>query len=120
MISPPPDRAYRVWATIPGPTTGVTQADLDALSQWLRTKASEGLRRGVSDLALDFGPDGKAAVLTALVNEWNAATAAVRVVTLLGIRAGEGWDVHGASVTAGPLLPQPDIPVQERTPADTA
>jgi hypothetical protein len=120
VISPPPERVYSVRATVPGTGTGVRDADLDELSRRLGAKSAEGLRRGVSGLALDLAPDDGAVALTATVNDWNAGTAATRIITLLAVRAGDGWDIAGTSVSAEPARPQPDIPVQGRTSTDKA
>lgn len=96
---PPPDRVFAVRAVIPGDPA---MTAVDELSKRLGAKVSESLRRGMSDLRLDPAPGGGAVALTATVNDWHAGAAAIRVITLLLLKAGPGWDVHGASVSAEP------------------
>jgi hypothetical protein len=98
---PPPDRLYSVRAVIPGDPT---QEAIDRLAGKLSAKGAEGLRRGCS-LLISASPEGGAARLDATVNDWHAGAAATRIVTLLLIKAGPGWDVHGASVSAEPHAP---------------
>jgi hypothetical protein len=100
---PPPERLYFVRAVITGDATDEAIQDL---SKRLNAKGAENLRQRCSALRVDrlqlIGC--AAAEMTATVNDWNAGAAAMRVVTLLTLKAGPGWDVIGMSVSAGVSL----------------
>lgn len=114
---PPPGRLYSVRAVIPGPAAPEA---VDELSRRLSAKASEGLRRGVSGMTLDFAPDGGAVALTARVNDWNAGSAAMRIASLLIVKAGAEWDTVGMSVSSEPARSRPDIIDQGQTTTNAA
>lgn len=119
---PPPDRLYSVRAVVPG---DATSAAVDELSKRLGTKATETLRRGVSGMTFDFAPEGGSVALTARVNDWHGGAAAIRIVTLLLLKAGPEWDVHRASLAVEPVpvatvRSRPDSIEQGRTTTNAA
>jgi hypothetical protein len=117
VISPPEDRLYSVRAVVPGDPTS---AAVDELSKRLGTRASEGLRRGMSGMKIDPVSEGGAVTLTATVNEWNPGSAVMRVVSLLIVKAGAEWDTLGMSVSAEPVRSRPDSTDQGRTSTNAA
>jgi hypothetical protein len=125
-IQPPPDRLYAVRAVLPGPErSSLPPAEweaLTALGKALRSKGSESLRQRCSGLEVAHlrRIRGDAAEVTAMVNEWNAGAAAMRVVTLLVLKAGAGWDTVGMSVSAEPVRSRTDSIDQERTTTSAA
>jgi hypothetical protein len=108
---------YAVRAVVPGDPT---QEAIDGLAKRLSAKSAEGLRRGCSLLNVSASPAGGAAQIDATVNDWNAGSAVMRVASLLIIKAGEGWDTVGMSVSAEPVRSRPDSIEQGRTATNAA
>lgn len=97
---PSPDLLYDVRVILHGDPERVTFEDL---GKKLLANASSGLRRRCEGLSVS-GLVGSAEV-SARVNDWNAAAAAMRLATLIMIRAGDGWDRRRMSVHAEPAVP---------------
>jgi hypothetical protein len=96
---PPPDRLYSVWASVPGDFSAATPADLE---RKLLAKGADSLRQRCAGLRVGPLP-GDHAEINVVVNDWNPGAAGMRLITLLTVKAGPGWDVHRATVMSGPL-----------------
>jgi hypothetical protein len=98
---PPAHLLYDVRIGLPG-DPGV--ATVEDLGKRLLAKASESLRRRCEGLRIGIASSTSAEV-TARVNDWNTAAAAMRLATLVIVRAGEGWDHRAMTVHAVPAVP---------------
>lgn len=110
---PPPDRLYAVRVVLPAlerpPLPPAEWEALTALGKILRSKGSENLRGRCSDLRvgrllqLVHGAQEDAAEVTATINDWNGGAAGMRLIVLLTVKSGPGWDVHRASLAVAPV-----------------
>lgn len=118
---PPPDRLYSVWAAVPGDFSVSAPEDLE---KRLLAKASDGLRQRCAGMRVT-SLNGDHAQIDVTVNDWNPGAAGMRLITLLTVRAGAGWDVHRAKLMVGPLAEatvrsRPDSIEQGRTATNAA
>jgi hypothetical protein len=117
---PPPDRLYSVWAAVPG---DATQEAIDGLAKRLSAKGADGLRRRCTGMRVTSLPGH--AQIDVTVNDWNPGAAGMRLITLLTVKAGPGWDVQRAKLMVGPLAedavrPRPDSIEQGQTATNAA
>jgi hypothetical protein len=122
---PPPDRLYLVRVMLPAAAGDAFPEDVQALAKKLRAKGAEALRGRTSDLEVSLFLRRDAAKVTAVVNDWNAGAAGMRMITLLTVKAGPEWEVTRATLAVDPLdatavRPRPDSIEQGQTATNAA